>query len=240
MTNRTIRTVLRRIAPSYLIGVVALCVAACAVDASDEANKGSGGKADDVSPSSTVLVDLVLHDDFSALVMFPQNGYFVFDDHEAFLDRFWSEFTTRVSEVPEPDLTDGDVVVGFVTHYSPLAGKRTSVAVEETVDKVVVDLLITWTAFGCFELISDVQLFDVVQVSAGGRPVELTVHTTRGPGCPGGVEAPVGEPRLKHEFAVGPEDNNRFQFCETTGQFHDAPFENCEVVQELPPAAPKG
>lgn len=165
---------------------------------------------------------------------FPGNGYFVFDDRDAFLADFWPKLAA-VTGLPEPYLGPNDRVVGVVTSFFPYAGKSMSVeAIRETTDATVVEIDVKWDAFGCVELIADVQLWDIIRIPRSDKPVRLVVTTSNGPGCDIGLPnpPPPPPPRVQHDRLLGAGDVDQYFVCDASGRTSDL-FTSCAAHNTL-------
>jgi hypothetical protein len=162
---------------------------------------------------------------------FPGNGYFVLDDAELFLASFWAAHAgTHVSPPSAPHIADDEMVVGVITSYFPYAGKSMQVeAVEQLDDRVVVGVALRWDGFGCFEVVGDVQLIEVIEIPRTDLPIEIRVTSTTGHGC----GTPPGRAR-EDAVTIGDEARNQFHVCETDGSFAP-PFERCSARSWLDP-----
>ncbi|MBW2531964.1 MAG: hypothetical protein JRI55_10800 [Deltaproteobacteria bacterium] len=172
----------------------------------------------------------------SAWEFFPGNGYFAYDDPDAFRREIWQGYATSVAPGPAPHIGDGEVLVGFVTHYFPYAGKSMAVeSVEDAGSEVIVKLVVTWDAFACFEHLADAHLYDLIKVRAAERPIVVQVIQAVGPGCDTGVNLPPTEPVLAQQVRIEAGERNRATLCTATGNFNDAPFEDsCQIRPEPP------
>ena len=177
-----------------------------------------------------VLVDDTLHT-LPERSFFPGNGYFLFDDRDAFRAQFWSKYAAPGA--PEPYIGSGDRVLGVVVSYTPYAGKSMKVeAVRETDTATVVEVMVRWDAFGCFEALDDIQLFDVIKLPRTAKPVQLVVRSSTGPGCNTGISLPPPPPpRIELEVPLS-ETPDQFFICDAPGGFRD-PFTSCEARATL-------
>lgn len=177
-----------------------------------------------------VVVDDTLHT-LPERSFFPGNGYFLFDDRDAFREEFWSKYAAPGA--PEPYIGTGDRVLGVVVSYTPYAGKSMKVeAVRETETATIVDVMVRWDAFGCFEALDDIQLFDVIKLPRTAKPVQLVVRTSTGPGCNVGISLPPPPPpRVELDVRLS-ETPDQFFVCDAPGGFSD-PFESCTARATL-------
>lgn len=180
-----------------------------------------------------VIADLRVVDYVDAWQIFPGNGYLAYDDAKA-LTSFWSGYG-KLTGGPVPYVGPGETVLGFVTHYFSLTAKDMSLEViDDTGAEVVVNVTITWNGFACFEHTGRVDLYNLVKLRSGGRPIVVNVYADTGKPCDTGMQLPDLPPKLVHELRIEPESRNRMTLCESTGKFNDAPFgTDCRVVDSL-------
>lgn len=177
---------------------------------------------------------VILHERLAtapSLAPLPGNGYFLFDDRAAFIEKFWRKYAG--AGTPEPYVGRDERVLGVAVSYFPYAGKSMKVeAVRDTADATVVDVVVHWDGFGCFELISEIQLIDVIKVPRNGKPVRLVLHRSTGPGCDiGGPPPPAPSRKVDHDLRVS-DTPDRFFVCTATGRF-DPPFASCAARDSL-------
>jgi len=181
-----------------------------------------------------VIADVRAVDWVQGWQAFPGNGYFAYDDAAA-LQAFWSGFSA-IAPAPLPFLGPNEVIVGISTHYFPYTAKDMSIdAVRDTGAEVAVDVTVTWNGFGCYEHTGQVDLFDLVKVPSGGRPIVVNVYTDTGEPCDTGVTLPDLPPKLVHELRIEPATHNVMTLCDSTGNFNDPPFAaGCQAQDSLP------
>jgi len=179
-----------------------------------------------------ILVDETLLGTPVSTSFYKGNGYFVFDDRDAFLAGFWRPYAAARAVSAVPYVAPDERVLGLVVSYSPYAGKSMTVeGVRQTAEETVVDVVLRWDAFACFEPIDDIQLVDVIKVPRDDHPVKIVVRTSTGPGC-NGIRLPT-TPRIAHELTLDHADRDQFFVCTPPSSFGD-PFTTCDRHAALP------